>query len=437
MDKGIVMADHTPLYNLKAVINEVGINPVTLRAWERRYDLLKPKRSPGGHRLYTRHDIEMLKWLIERQNEGLSISSAVEMWKSQYDDEQVNFQHLQTSVPTSGKQESILDILRERWILASLSFDDLSANRTLDQAFAIAAPEMILPEVLLKGLVRIGEYWYGGSASVQQEHFTSAIAIRRIHTLLAASAPPTQTGHILVACPPGEEHDFILLVITYMLRRRGWDVVYLGSNVPLIDLDATIRSISPILIISAAQTLKAAASLRNLSEYIGAQAVPLSYGGGIFNQIPSATQYISGYFLGTDVANVPQEVERLITIPPPMHYAVPVPLEYTQILTRYLQNEAAIDTHVTSILQSELDKPVKLDHVNVYLPQLIASALSLGDINLLNQSIIWLNGLVNNTGLSVSWVKRYYATYRQAVERYLGEDGAIIQNQLEKYELSL
>ncbi len=78
------MADNTPLYNLKAVINEVEINPVTLRAWERRYDLVKPKRSPGGHRLYSRQDIEMLKWLKERQAEGLSISSAVEMWKNQH-----------------------------------------------------------------------------------------------------------------------------------------------------------------------------------------------------------------------------------------------------------------------------------------------------------------------------------------------------------------
>ncbi len=93
------MADNTPLYNLKAVINEVGLNPATLRAWERRYDLLKPRRSPGGHRLYSRQDIEMLKWLIERQEEGLSISSAVEMWKSQQEDYQEISQRIQTPVP--------------------------------------------------------------------------------------------------------------------------------------------------------------------------------------------------------------------------------------------------------------------------------------------------------------------------------------------------
>ena len=82
------MADNTPIYNLKAVIKEVGLSPATLRAWERRYGLLKPQRSPGGHRLYSRQDIEMLKWLVERQNEGLSISSAVEMWKTSIEGDQ-------------------------------------------------------------------------------------------------------------------------------------------------------------------------------------------------------------------------------------------------------------------------------------------------------------------------------------------------------------
>ena len=141
--------------------------------------------------------------------------------------------------------EGMLDQLREKWTEACMAFDDQAANRVLDQAFALAAPETICTEVLQKGLAHIGEGWYGGSISVQQEHFTSAIAIRRINTLLAAVAPPTQPGRILVACPPGEVHDFILLLITYLLRRRGWDVIYLGANVPLKDLDAAIEFNQP------------------------------------------------------------------------------------------------------------------------------------------------------------------------------------------------
>ena len=59
------MSDSTPIYNLKAVMQEVGLSAATLRAWELRYGVPKPQRTAGGHRLYSRQDIEMLKWLVE------------------------------------------------------------------------------------------------------------------------------------------------------------------------------------------------------------------------------------------------------------------------------------------------------------------------------------------------------------------------------------
>ena len=429
------MAEHMPLYNLKAVIKEVGINPVTLRAWERRYDLLKPKRSPGGHRLYSRQDIEMLKWLIDRQAEGLSISNAIEMWKSQNQEYQDSIQGLQTPVPIPGTGEGILDAIRERWISACLSFDDLNANRVLDEAFAITSPEMIIGEVIQKGLVRVGERWYTGKVSVQQEHFTSAIAMRRIYTLLTAVAPPTRPGQILAACPPGEEHDFVLLIISYLLRRRGWDVVYLGSNVPLIDLDTTIRSTSSVLFLSAAQTLKTAASLKNLAEYMITQAVPMAYGGGIFNQVPILTQYISGYHLGNDLLGVPSLVERIIHDHPPMPVAQSAPLDYMHALTSFLEYEAAIIAHVSSIFRTELINPSQLENANLNFSQYIASALTIGDINLLDHTNAALDHLLHSYGLTAPLLNQYYDAYRQAVERYLGEAGQIILDWFEKYEI--
>ena len=75
-------ASNEPTFNLKVVIRETGLKPDTLRAWERRYGLPDPQRTDGGHRLYSRRDIEMLKWLMARQDEGVSISRAVNLWQS-------------------------------------------------------------------------------------------------------------------------------------------------------------------------------------------------------------------------------------------------------------------------------------------------------------------------------------------------------------------
>jgi DNA-binding transcriptional MerR regulator len=430
------MIDDTHNYNLKAVMHEVGLSAATLRAWERRYGLLKPQRSPGGHRLYSRQDIEMLKWLVERQNEGLSISHAVEMWKTSREEDQRLSSQIHIPMLEINTGEAMLDELRNHWIAACTAFDDQVANRILDQAFAMVAPETICTEVLQKGLAYIGEGWYAGSISVQQEHFASAIAIRRINGLLAAATPPTHLGHILAACPPGEEHDFALLMVTYLLRRHAWDVVYLGSNVPLDDLDATIQFTKPSLVLSAAQTLDNAASLRKMSEYLETQGVPLAFGGGIFSRVPATISSISGYYLGTNMMMVPHIIEMLVTTTPSMPTANPVSLDYSQTLESFYQNETMIISDVATAMQS---KPIALAHLeiaNANLSRMISSALILGEINLLDHSIPWLNGLLENHGLSTSLVMQFYTIYRQVVEHYLGDEGAIILDWLSKLQSS-
>jgi methanogenic corrinoid protein MtbC1 len=432
------MADNTPIYNLKAVINEVGLNPATLRAWERRYELFKPQRTPGGHRLYSRQEIETLKWLIERQKDGLSISSAVEMWKSQQKSQIKSTQPIHAPFLVSGTGGTMLDELRDAWMAACLDFDDLAANQTLDQAFSIASPETVCTEVLQKGLVQIGGGWYTGSISVQQEHFSTAIAMRRINTLLAAITTmlPARPGHILAACPPGEEHDFILLLITYLLRRRGWDMIYLGANVPLDALDATVQATSPILILSSAQTLNSAASLRSMSETIASQEVPLAFGGGIFTKIPAATKCISGYYLGSDLMLAPQIIELLIETSPSLADTQPISPEYSQTLAQLKKNEALIIAHISSAMQDEGIEPYYLEVANINLSQYMASALTLGDISFLDPEVTWLNGLLKNHGLPTGWVKQYFSSYHLAVERYLGQEGAVIQDWLTKQLLS-
>jgi methanogenic corrinoid protein MtbC1 len=428
------MADNTPIYNLKAVIKEVGLSPATLRAWERRYGLVMPQRSPGGQRLYSRQDIEVLKWLVERQNEGLSISRAVEMWKTRIEgDKTLSPQiHAPVLVPTTG--EVMIDELRDQWIAACLAFDDHAANLAVEHAFSIVAPETVCTQVLQKGLAQIGEGWYDGSVSVQQEHFASAIAMRCLNTLLAATAAPTRAKCILAACPPGEEHDFILLMITYFLRRNGWNVLYLGSNVPLLDLDATLQSTKPSLILSAAQTLNSAASLREMSEYLETQGKPLAFGGGIFNLIPATIQLISGYYLGTNVVMIPQILELLVFAPPDMPHAQSISPVVAHTLARFVQNEAVITAYVTSAMQAEPIAPAHLEIANANLTQLIASALTLGDINFVDHSIAWLNGFLGNHGFTTSAARQFYGIYRQAVDQYLGDEGGIIQDWLIKYQ---
>ena len=68
-----------PVYNIKAIAKAVGLLPVTLRAWERRYGLPEPQRGQQGYRLYSEHDLLTLRWLKQQIDTGMSISRAVEL----------------------------------------------------------------------------------------------------------------------------------------------------------------------------------------------------------------------------------------------------------------------------------------------------------------------------------------------------------------------
>ena len=164
--------DLTPTYNLKAVVHETGLKPDTLRAWERRYGIPEPDRTGGGHRLYSQHDINTLKWLLARQDEGLSISRAVALWQSLQGEGQdplhvYPLPHVVESpaYPVIDTGGAIVE-LRRAWIAACLAFDERRAEAVLNQAFSYYAPETVCFELLQKALVEIGQGWYEGHVSV-------------------------------------------------------------------------------------------------------------------------------------------------------------------------------------------------------------------------------------------------------------------------------
>ena len=239
-----------PTFNLKAVLQETGIKADTLRAWERRYGLPTPSRTEGGHRLFTHRDIETVKWLLARQEEGLSISRAVDLWRNLEADSKDPL--IEMDYPSKGQAGlpmaqvgHEMHELRSSWIEACKRFDEVQADQILNQAFALFPPEVVCLDLLTSALSEIGSGWYQSEVTVQQEHFASEQATRRIEALISASPSPTLPGRILVLCPPGEEHTFSLLLITFLIKRSGREATFLGANVPLARLDGVVLNLIP------------------------------------------------------------------------------------------------------------------------------------------------------------------------------------------------
>ncbi|MBN2119283.1 MAG: MerR family transcriptional regulator [Anaerolineales bacterium] len=419
------MISTTPAFNLKVVLKETGIAADTLRAWERRYGLPMPQRSAGGHRLYSQRDIETIKWLIKRQAEGLSISRAVDLWNEQLVS---GADPLAGPVPPGNlpAASANLESLRRDWIDACLNFSESNAEQTLNQAFSMFPVEAVCTEVLQKGLSEIGDRWYENRASVQQEHFASGLATRRLDALLSASPAPTRSQTVIVGCPSDEWHTFTPLLLALLIRRRGLNVLYLGANVPVSQFTDTVKNAKADLVVLVAQHLISAATLKHTALVLSSQKIPVGFGGRIFNLRPGLSDSISGYFLGTDLIGALEEIETMLNGQLKKREPKSISQAYATTHQAFVSKRTQIELTVRETLEP---LPIALEDIETgihFLGDNIMAALQLGDMSHVSAEMDWLKGLLGFHGISEDQLTSFMQAYSNAVDKNINGSGYLI-----------
>lgn len=214
-----------------------GVSPELLRAWERRYGLLRPQRSPGGLRLYTDADLERVRLMQRHIGEGMAAAEAAELAKRSL----------------GAGDAPALSIREARAELAATldEFDEPRAHAVLDRLLAATTIDTLLGDVVLPYLHDLGERWERGKASVAQEHFASGVLRGRLLGLARGWGLGVGPKAVL-ACLPGEQHDLGLIAFGLALRARGWRIAYLGANTPIATVAEASRRIDPALIVLSA-----------------------------------------------------------------------------------------------------------------------------------------------------------------------------------------
>jgi DNA-binding transcriptional MerR regulator len=414
-----------PRYNLNLVIQETGIKADTLRAWERRYHLPQPERSEGGQRLFSEYDIETLRWLLSRQEEGMRIGQAVKLWREIETQGQDPIGEPKTDQISTQEKKSLITI-RDNWIQACLDFDEFTAEQILNQSFVQFAFETVCFEILQSGLAQIGSLWHQGQASVQQEHFASELAVRRLQSLILAAPQPIREETILVGCPPDENHTFSVLLLTLLLRYRSWNVTYLGANIPKQQLKSTIEKAQPNLVVMSSMRLVTSASLFDIAMFLNELSIPFAFGGRIFNLLPDLPNRIPGYFLGKGISEAIRIIENLLTAPMPMVDLPPNPDEFTETIRHFKEKQPAIEIQTLNSLREKLGENIYLqdiENANHYLAQDILAALTLGDLSFLGSNIEWVDGLITNHHIPGELLSQYLSGYLDAAKSNLNESG--------------
>jgi DNA-binding transcriptional MerR regulator/methylmalonyl-CoA mutase cobalamin-binding subunit len=233
-------------YNIKAICKILGVQPGTLRAWERRYNIVEPIRNHSGHRLYTDEHVAVLRWLLEKVNKGFTIGQAVSL----LDKGSINLD-LQMEPFHANKLEEFAHQLKE----SILTFQELKANQVLDEAFSLFTIEKVVITIIGPVLVDIGYMWEKDEITVAHEHYATQYLRTRIGMIINGLQINPLSPKVIAVCGPNERHELGLLIFTMYLRRRGYEVIYLGTGIPTKDLKAVVKEVGPkYLFISCAMT---------------------------------------------------------------------------------------------------------------------------------------------------------------------------------------
>ena len=218
-----------------------------LRAWQRRYGLLKPSRSEATYRLYSAEDERRVRAMLVLRQSGIPAAQAARRVR---ESERLLARRTAEAAPDPARLEASHDHVR-RLIAAVEAFDEDSVGATLDAALAELTLEEWIPAVVLPLLRDLGDRWAAGTTSVAHEHFASQLVRARLAPHTAGWAAGTGPLAVL-ACPPGERHDLALLAFGVLLGRQGWRVRFFGADTPLPGLTAVCRAVEPDLVVLAA-----------------------------------------------------------------------------------------------------------------------------------------------------------------------------------------
>ncbi|MGN7311181.1 MerR family transcriptional regulator [Alkalicoccobacillus gibsonii] len=234
-------------YNIKAISTKLGIQPGTLRAWERRYKVIQPTRNAAGHRLYSEQQLHVLHWLIEKVNQGFTIGQAVELFEK--DKKQSN----QTAVQINDDYTYQLACEIKQ---ALLQFNEYEASQLLNKAFSLYSIEKVAQDVL-------GVIYQDVKALKEANQITAA------HEYVTASFVETKIKHLFLAFPIdgrlprvvtwlyGKEKQNSLqwLLFALFLRQKGLEVINLGEGISLDDVETMIREVNPGMLVTFYQSI--------------------------------------------------------------------------------------------------------------------------------------------------------------------------------------
>ncbi|PEC23908.1 MerR family transcriptional regulator [Bacillus cereus] len=216
-------------YNIKAVSNIIGIQPSTLRAWERRYQVIAPKRNQAGHRLYTEEHIQILEWLMEKVSSGMMIGQAVQLLEGNRSQSNIQKELLY------DKEVVLVDDLLQ----ALLKFDEITTSVLLNEAFSIYSTEKVVTSIILQVTNKLLMLKHNNEITMVQFQYVVSFLQTRLGMVYHNASSFSSLHKVIVL----ENNMLKGFVFSTYLRLKGYEAIYIRTS---LEEDGTLVAVEQI-----------------------------------------------------------------------------------------------------------------------------------------------------------------------------------------------
>ena len=226
---------------ISVVTRKTGLRPDLIRAWERRYDTVRPARTPSNRRLYSDEDVRRLGLLRRALDAGWRISNVAGLDDTELERLVREANDLNPLTPEPASVRSCPDGHLSRCIEAIVEMDGDQLRRQLEKASVDLSRIDLLDNVLVPLMHRVGDGCAGGWLRTANEHLASSV-VRTFLDGLHGAYPISDTPPVLVVATPAfQYHELGATLVAAVGRMDGWKTVYLGPNLPAEELAAATK----------------------------------------------------------------------------------------------------------------------------------------------------------------------------------------------------
>lgn len=270
---------------IQVVARRTGLTADVLRAWEKRYGILKPARSDGGRRLYSDDDIEYLRLLRRATTAGRSVGQLVALSRDDLETIVREDDAAAATVPVAAVAAPSADAVIQRAMHAITALDGRTFEIVLRRAMIESEAVHFLERVVVPLLTGIGAEWRAGRVTPAHEHVASSVIRTILGEFTATFVPRSEAPALTCATPQGQRHEFGAMLAAATAAAAGWRVGYLGADLPAAAIAEAARqmgaTVVALSIVHPADDPQLPAELRALRAALPASVVVVVGGAGV------------------------------------------------------------------------------------------------------------------------------------------------------------